>query len=286
MSFCQRDVNGADETSKSTTRVAQFPGARTLDRSGARLTPRFPPAPRSGRRRSSLSARGAPPPLALARGLGSRLASLRPLARAAGALLSVLAGPHPRSLSLGGSAHASLPSGPSLEPQALDRPAAFGFAAGVGHQPLPAVDVGEHVVAEWRVLGGGTGVESLFREADRLVEMPPLIEVELGEIEVTLRESRIQLDRFSVGRLLPRRVPHLLAQFAQVERRLEGARLGVDLLLVLRRRRLQVAARLRDQRQIEVRERNVGLLRQRRANLLFRAADIAAPQGHDTQRVA
>src|SRR5206468_1696472 len=48
-----------------------------------------------------LTARGAPPPLALARRRPLRGASLRRLARAAGAL-SLLAGPHPRSLSLGG----------------------------------------------------------------------------------------------------------------------------------------------------------------------------------------
>ena len=34
-------------------------------------------------------------------------------------LLLVLAGPHPRSLSLGGAADAALPSGASLGPQAL-----------------------------------------------------------------------------------------------------------------------------------------------------------------------
>src|SRR5438094_8324520 len=109
---------------------------------GGPASPGFPPAPRSGRRRSSY-ARGAPPPLALARrpgvaGLPSgaslgpqalllcsrgptptrsrsaarrRRASLRRLARAAGAP-PMLAGPHPRSLSLGGPASPGFPPAP------------------------------------------------------------------------------------------------------------------------------------------------------------------------------
>src|SRR5467141_2197568 len=114
------------------------PHPRSLSLGGAAL-PRFPPAPRSGRGRSY--ARGAPPPLALTRrrgfaalpsgaSLGPRAllcsrgptparshsaarlcrASLRRLARAAGALM--LAGPHPRSLSLGGAALPRFPPAP------------------------------------------------------------------------------------------------------------------------------------------------------------------------------
>src|SRR5438094_10534164 len=120
------------------------PHPRSLSLGGAAAR-RYPPAPRSGRRRSCLYARGAPPPLALARrrrcaalpsgaSLGPqallslcsrgptparsrsaaplRGATLRRLARAAGAPVSLLAGPHPRSLSLGGAAARRHPPAP------------------------------------------------------------------------------------------------------------------------------------------------------------------------------
>ena len=91
----------------------------------------------------------------------------------------------------------------------------------------------------------------------------PLVEIQLREIEVALGKPRVDLDRLSVGRLLPGRVPELLAQLRQVERRLVGVGLHVDFLLVLSCGRREVAALLRDQREVEVRQRHVRLLRER-----------------------
>ena len=65
------------------------------------------------------------------------------------------------------------------------------------------------------------------------------------------------------------RIALLFVQLAEIERRLECPGLRLDLLLILLNRGLHLAPLLGDQREVEMREPHVRLLRDRGADLLL-----------------
>src|SRR6476469_421588 len=153
----------------------------------------------------------------------------------------------------------SLTCGPSARPGARPRAGLHsrfarvsqgGLAPRLGEHVAPAVDVCQNVVPQRRVLGVGPLLEPGAREPLRLVESDAAIQIELGEIEVALGESRVAIDGLAIGPLLGVPLTELFVEPPEVERRLEArARVPCDLALVLRDRGLRVVPSLGEERQ-------------------------------------
>src|SRR5262249_28522143 len=101
---------------------------------------------------------------------------------------------------------------------ALERTAARGLSIGFGAAALAGQDVGNHVVAERRVLRVRRELDALARERDRFVEVLFLIEIRLRQEQVALREARIHLDGLLERVDLPAPIADALVDTAQIER--------------------------------------------------------------------
>ena len=93
------------------------------------------------------------------------------------------------------------------------RAAALRFPLRLGVLPPAAIQIGEDVVTERRIFGLLCRTRArACASSHGLVELAPLIEIELREVEVSLGKARIQLDRLFECRFLLGRVAELLVQ--------------------------------------------------------------------------
>src|SRR5713101_3999622 len=141
-------------------------------------------------------------------------------------------------------------------------------------------------MAERGVLGLRGKLDAAARQPYRLVEALPEIEVDPREEEMPFREAGVHLEGLAVRVDLPAAVADALVDPSEVERGLVAVRMQVNLFGVLGDGALEVPLLFGQKRQVVMREPNVGLLGNRGADLAFGAAEIAAPEREDAERVA
>src|SRR3984893_1168383 len=141
-------------------------------------------------------------------------------------------------------------------------------------------------MSERRVLRIGRELDPFLRKTHGLVQIAPLIEVELREVEIPFGEGRVHLDRLLEGFPLALSIAQPLVEPPQVELRLVALRMPRDLLPVFAYRSLEIALLLGHEREVVVREPHVLFLRDRRADLALGAGAVAPLERDDAERVA
>src|SRR3954471_10966327 len=173
-----------------------------------------------------------------------------------------------------------------LATRPFERAAPCGFLVGLRTPALARHAVGNHVVAERRVLRRRREFQSFARKLHGFVEPLFLIEVRLGEEQVTFGEARVDLDRQLERVDLAAPIADSLVHAPEVEGRLVAVGVQLDLLHVLGDRALQVALLLGEQREVVVREPDVGLLGNRGADIALGGNRVAAAQRDDAEGIA
>ena len=168
----------------------------------------------------------------------------------------------------------------------LECAAARRFLLRFGGPPLARINIGDHVVAERRISASGAEVDPFSRERQRFVEPLSLIQIQLGEIQMTLGELRIHFDCMAVGIRLRGAIASARIHFPEVEPRLVARlRVELDLLPVLGDRLLRMPALLGNEREVEVRQPDVRILCNRRADFTICGGDVAPLECDDAERV-
>src|SRR5438552_15124601 len=103
-----------------------------------------------------------------------------------------------------------------LPPHFFKRSAARGLLLRFGAASSTRIHIGDHVMAERRVVRRGRQVDSPAREADRLVEVTSEIEVQLRKVQMPFGECRIDGDRLTVRVELRVAISKLSVQFAKI----------------------------------------------------------------------